>query len=671
MAIQILIVDDEPQFERLVLQRFRRELREGAYQFVFAENGLMALEKIEQYPGINMVLTDINMPVMDGLTFLSKLKEKRPLLKTVVVSAYGDMKNIRNAMNLGAFDFVTKPIDFGDLKITILKTLEEAELIKNAEQARELTLRNEKLQELDQLKSHFFTNISHELRTPLTIITGVAGQLHEDPFKWGRAGIEMIQRNSRRLLDLVNQILDLRKLEAGRMQLQFIQADVLSLCNYIVDSFRFLAESAGIQLHFQPAVQSLYMDYDVDKLLRILSNLLSNAIKHTASGGLVSVSVSEASGPGPQLEIKISDTGCGISADQLPFIFDRFYQGPSPSPLPPSGELGTGVGLSLVNELVLLMHGKIRVESEVGRGTTFTLHLPIRNNAPLSELATPSSVDAKLTLDSATDASVAATTVVPAISDEQLPSLLIVEDNEDVILHLLHCLGNQYQPIIARNGREGIEKALDQIPDIIISDVMMPEKDGFELCEALKTDERTSHIPIVLLTAKVDVDNRIAGLRRGADAYLGKPFDKKELGAVLMQLLQLRAALRERYASLEISTTKNTEEAAYNFSLEDAFVQKARQLVVDHLNDSTFSVQHFCHGLGMSYSVVHRKLSALADRSPALFIRAVRLQQAKSMLGDASRTISEIAYDSGFNDPKYFSRAFSEEFGAPPSTFRN
>ena len=276
MPTQILFVDDEPQFERLIRQRFRTELRSDTYQFTFAENGQEALEIIQQQPDFDMVLTDINMPVMDGLTFLLRLKEMGSLLKVVVVSAYGDMNNIRKAMNFGAFDFITKHIDFTDLKTTIAKTLAEVALIEQAKKAEELAIKNEKLVELSKMKSHFFTNISHELRTPLTIITGVTDQLQEDPSRLGKVGIEMIQRNSNRLLDLINQILDLRKLESGKMALQLVQSDVVILSNYVNDSFSFLAESKGIQLHCLSDEQSVLMDNDPDKLSIVLSNLLSN-----------------------------------------------------------------------------------------------------------------------------------------------------------------------------------------------------------------------------------------------------------------------------------------------------------------------------------------------------------------------------------------------------------
>lgn len=665
MPIKILFVDDEPQFARLINQRFRNELKEGEYELLFAENGQEALDVIDKHDDLSMVLTDINMPIMDGLTFLSKLKERGSLLKVVVVSAYGDMENIRQAMNLGAFDFITKPIDFADLKTTISKTLKEVEFIEKAKQAQSLLIENEKLSTLNKMKSYFFTNISHELRTPLTIITGVTAQLQEDPNRWNKIGLEMIERNSNRLLDLVNQILDLRKLESGKMTLQLVQADVVRLANYMVDSFSILAENKGVQLHLLSDDPSLMMDYDPEKLSRILSNLLSNAIKHTEQGGHVYLLLSSSDGPEPTLRLKVKDTGQGIAEEQLPFIFDRYYQDPD------NNTEGTGVGLSLVKELVKVMDGEIEVESKAKSGTIFTLTLPVQRLAPISEVAIPSNPASNLAIKSAT--ALSATALVSNTNlEEPLPTLLIVEDNEDVAAHLLQCLGDQYQPLIAKNGQEGIEVAQDKIPDIIISDVMMPEKNGFELCETLKNDERTSHIPIVLLTAKADLENRTEGLSKGADAYLSKPFNQKELNVVLGQLLKLRASLRDRYAKMVLDQEEDNQEPSmdFSFSAEDSFVKKAIELIELNLNDSQFSVPVFCKKMGMSYPVIHRKLSALVAKSPALFIRSIRLHHAKKMLSDLDKTISEIAYDTGFTDPKYFSRAFSEEFSSSPSAFR-
>ena len=662
MAKKILAVDDEPQFERLILQRFRKQIREDQFIFIFAQNGVEALEKMAADPSIEMVLTDINMPQMDGLTLLSKLKESYPLLKTVVVSAYGDMGNIRKAMNLGAFDFVTKPIDFTDLNITIEKTLKEADLIAQIEQVKELENKNEKLDELNQLKSHFFTNISHELRTPLTVISGIANQFKSNPEKWDASGLDMIQRNSNQLLDLVNQILDLRKLESGKLERQMTQADIIAFLNFICEAFYYLAEHKKIQLHFLPDSAELIVDYDPDKLLRIISNLLSNAIKHTAERGHVYLMVSRQE---TQLLIKVKDTGTGIPEDKLPFIFDRYFQDDS------SKTEGTGIGLALTRELVKLFGGSIEVESTPGKGSVFSVSLPVQNEAPLETAPAELSNTSQIAIQSST--ALVPITDLTSVQEESesMPTLLIVEDNEDIINYLVSHLNQQYSLSIARNGQEGIDTAISQIPDIIISDVMMPEKDGLELTQTLKTDERTSHIPIVLLTAKSGIESKIAGLHRGADAYLSKPFHEEELTVTLTQLIEQRKRLQARYANLQIKSDQNGDQNTEDhFSIEDSFLLRAKALVEDRMQDNTFSAKDLCRQLGMSYSVLHRKLAAVIGRSPSLFIRSIRLQHAKQLLSSSDATISEIAYDSGFNDPKFFSRVFSAEFGEPPSTFR-
>ena len=657
--VRILVVDDEPQFERLILQRFRNKVRSGEYDFVFAGNGQEALEMIGQDGSITMVLSDINMPVMDGLTLLDRIREIRPLLKTVMVSAYGDMKNIRTAMNLGAFDFVTKPIEFTDLEITIEKTLRETELVRQVEQAKELAERHERLQLIDQLKTQFFTDISHEFRTPLTVISGMIDKIEETPEKWLVKGVGMIRRNSQNLLQLVNQILDLRKLESGAMELRPTQGEVVSYLRYLFESFEAWAESRDLRMHFLGNVPELVMDYDPEKLLRIVSNLLDNAIKFTPEGGQIYLLVDHLEPPG-QLQFRVKDTGVGISADALPGIFERFFQGNDGRPSKPRG--GTGIGLSLCRELVRLMNGEISVESQEGKGTTFTVKLPVLRQAPKAEEAPEAGLSA---LNLPALAGLSDWVQHPDV-DAELPQVLIVEDNPDVAHYLQACLEGLYRLTLATDGEQGIERALEDIPDLILSDVMMPGKDGFELCQILKNDERTSHIPIVLLTAKADVESRIAGLQRGADAYLAKPFDRQELLVRLDKLLELRATLQSRYRSTEALPAADDEGA----NLEDRFVLKLRQAVEENLEDEDFGILQLCKFVGMSRTSLHRKIKALTGRSTSAFIRIVRLERARVLLNTTDLNISQVAYEVGFKDPKYFSSSFKEIFGETPRSAR-
>lgn len=383
---KILIVEDEAGFEVLIRQRFRREIKEGIYSFFFTRNGQEALSFLDMHPDIYIVLSDINMPGMDGLTLLANLRTKRPDIRTVIVSAYGDMPRIRAAMNLGAFDFVTKPFDIEDLKVTIRKTIGELELIRQATKARELEQINEQLRQVDRMKTEFLTNVSHEFRTPVMVINGMADQVLANPDRWLKKGINLIKRNSSRLLDLVNQLLELTQLDDGSVKLNLMRGDVVEYLTQVVEPFYDSAESKNISLSFVPKISRLDMHFDPEKLQRALTNLLSNALKFNSPGGKIQVEIARLESPeliAPPaslsdsmdwLAITVKDTGVGIPADRQPFIFDRFYQVDSSTTR--SGE-GTGLGLALVKELLELMNGRIFVLSEVGEGATFQVALPI------------------------------------------------------------------------------------------------------------------------------------------------------------------------------------------------------------------------------------------------------------------------------------------------------
>ncbi|MEL7120263.1 MAG: ATP-binding protein [Bacteroidota bacterium] len=377
MTAKILVVDDEPQLERLILQRFRRKLRNKECEFIFAGNGLEALDTIAANEDVDIVLSDINMPKMDGLTFIGRLKSTKPTIRTVIVSAYGDMQNIRKAMNLGAYDFVTKPIDFKDLEATIDKTMEELDLLRKAALAEELKHKNEQLKEIDRMKARFFANISHEFRTPLTVITGMIEQIEENSDKWLDRGMRMIKRNSSNMLSLVNQILDLAKLESGKLKLKLMQGDIIAYVKVISESFHALAENRNVRFIVNSQIDELIMDYDPEQLLRVISNLLSNSIKFTPPEGKVELQMAKST-DGTQFFISVTDTGIGIPSDRLPHIFDRFYQVPGESL---RQEQGTGIGLALSKELVKLMEGDISVESEEGKGTSFHIVLPIQKKS--------------------------------------------------------------------------------------------------------------------------------------------------------------------------------------------------------------------------------------------------------------------------------------------------
>ncbi len=540
-----------------------------------------------------------------------------------------------------------------------------------------------RLQELDAVKSRLYTNITHEFRTPLTVILGIADQLDSsgglqpaDPADPANPGglkpAATIRRNSRQLLHLVNQMLDLSKLESGAMKLHLVQGDVVNYLRYLAESFHSLAKSKDIRLHFLTELPELIMDYEPQRLQQVVSNLLSNAFKFTPAGGDVFFNVSAvgASSAKRTLQLIISDTGSGIPAEKLPFVFDRFYQADD---TPTRQSEGTGIGLSLAKELVKLMNGDLSVSSVAGCGAAFTVALPIVQTAEKQALVPGFSGQGLPEEAFFEEGESVFPMPVPQTKDPHASLILLIEDNADVVKYLLTCLPD-YRIEVAQDGEKGIEKALDLVPDLILSDVMMPKKDGFEVCQILKNDERTSHVPIILLTAKAEVESKLAGLERGADAYLPKPFHKEELLVRIRKLLELRQKLQAHYFALatgsqgaDLTNMPNLDTAP----AEDAFVLKLRGIIESRLDDAGFSVEQLCREAAMSRANLFRKLKALTGQSAGDLVRSIRLAKAKQLLReDPSLTIAAVAYDTGFSDPDYFAKVFKEEVGRTPSEWR-
>ncbi len=497
-------------------------------------------------------------------------------------------------------------------------------------------LEYEKLKELDHLKSRFFANISHEFRTPLTLILGPVEHLLSTHPEAGQARqYHLIKRNAQRLLRLINQLLDLSKLDAGKMKLDMRLEDIIPILRGITFSFESLVETKKIRLGFESSLESAVLYFDRDKTEQILTNLISNAVKFTPEGGAVQVNVELAGEENEWLQIEVSDTGPGISEGQLQHIFDRFYQGDEASRI---DEPGTGIGLALTRELVELHQGRITVSSQAGHGARFRIRLPFGKEERPPQVIEAEELDRENTL-------------------------LLVEDNPDMRAFIREILAGSYRVIEAADGQEGAEKAFEFIPDLIISDVMMPRKDGLELCDLLKNDERTSHIPVILLTAKASVESRLAGLERGADDYLSKPFNREELLIRSRNLLELRRRLRVRYANLHPPGPPEDK----SIQMEDAFLQKIRGIVEQHLPDVEFEIDQLARIVGMSRSQLFRKIKALTGQSPSLFIRAIRLHRGRELLQTTGMNVSEVAYEVGFSTPAYFSDAFMEAFGMRPS----
>ncbi|MFC2088477.1 two-component regulator propeller domain-containing protein [Calditrichota bacterium] len=572
----------------------------------------------------------------------------------------------------------------------------------------------EKLREVDKLKTRFFANISHEFRTPLTLIKGPVKQIMDGEFTGNlKQQCKMILRNSDRLLGLINQILDLSKLESGEMKLQVSETNIVKYLKGLVLSFVSLAERKKVSLKFDYRNEEILGYVDIDKLEKIITNLLSNAFKFTSEGGVVEVTVdttavipakagiSDTNGIPHQVrndnsvkgssegftQISISNTGAGIPANQIDKIFDRFYQADDNYK---KDSEGSGIGLALTKELVEVCHGEISVESEkivenetgehppqspFKKGeviTAFTVILPIAKECfKEDEIVETPELDSPLSKGArGMSESTIKTTEVEGIKpkpkiEKSAPLLLIVEDNPDVTSYICSFMENDYRIITAENGKVGLKKTLDKFPDLIISDVMMPEMDGFELCKMVKTDERISHIPVILLTAKADLDSKVDGLEFGADDYVTKPFEARELKIRVKNLIEQRRKLREKFSHL-IDLKPEDISAS---SMDEQLLQRLLAVFEDHIEEPDFTTEELAREVGLSRMHLNRKLQALINLSTHDFIRTLRLQRAAQLLSNASGTVSEIAYKVGFNNLSHFSKAFRKHYGKLPSEF--
>lgn len=531
-----------------------------------------------------------------------------------------------------------------------------------AQQTKIEKLEASKLIEMNEAKNKLFTNITHEFRTPLTIIQGMANLIRGYPDEWLEKGTQKIEVQTKNLLTLVNQMLDLAKLEAGAMHVHIFQSDIISYLKYLTDSFISLARGKNIQLNFIPESRHLMMDFDHEKIMYIVSNLITNAIKFTPNDGTVNIYAGLMPDKN-EFVIKVSDNGPEIPSEHLPFLFDRFFRVEDDLI---AQEVGSGLGLALVKELVKLFGGSVHVSSSKDLGNTFTVILPVTNIAPEKEIFTDNylSPDDFVNVSKATeDRTDQSETVIPATD---LPILLVVEDSQDLKLYLNALLQGHYQLDFASNGKAGLQKAFEHIPDIIVSDIMMPVMDGISMLDALKHDMRTSHIPVILLTAKADIDSRLNGLDNGADDYLAKPFNEAELLIRLRKLLELRKILHQRYASGEqpISAENHT------LNLEDSFIQKIRKVMEESLDDDNFDVHQLCLTAGMSRSQLYRKFKSLTNTSVIDYFWTLRLHKAKILLQTTTMNISEVAIAVGFKNLSHFSKSFKNQFGMNPSTVR-
>ena len=549
--------------------------------------------------------------------------------------------------------------------------LHEAE-IKNKLKLEELEI--QKLHEMDTLKMHFFSNVSHEFRTPLTLIVGPAETLLKSiKDESQKIQVNVIKRNANRLLRLINQLMDFRKIEEAKLEINCEKDDLIHFIKNIVDSFDHEAKEREMNYSFIQMCSSLEAWFDHDKLDKIIYNLLSNAFKFTQDGGSISLSLivdetsAEYSGMNTKriIEIIVKDSGIGIPKESQQKIFDRFYQVKNYLTTQ-----GTGIGLSLTYELVRLHNGNIYLESEPNVGSTFTVILPLwtEENQPPSSTSKPKSN--KLNGYEIIQESTPEVTIRTNNEDKNqnrnfLHHLLIIEDNPDMRLYIKNEFKDIYKITEAHNGRIGIEKALEEIPDAIICDVMMPEFDGYEVCRKLKQDEKTSHIPILILTAKSSEQHTIEGFESGADDYVAKPFSSAILKLRIKSLIESREMLRKKFIKEPFAAIKDFSPSR----TDEALLKKAYAIVEKNLSNPDFEVSDFAYEIGMSRTQLYKKINAIAGQTVREFIRIIRLKKAAELLITTDMNITEIAERVGFGSQSYFTTSFTEYFGINPSKY--
>lgn len=525
---------------------------------------------------------------------------------------------------------------------------------------------NVKLKETDQLRSRFFANVSHEFRTPLSLILAPIEEKLKSPRLAGqdKDDLRLVNRNALRLLDLVNQLLDMSKLEAGKMTLRVREGNLDEFIKVVVASFDSLAESRRISFLKNIKVDKEHAWYDADKLEKIINNVLSNSFKFTEEGGSITLSTF-LSPDSHSVTLQITDTGKGIPEEDLSHIFSPFYQSKISTA---DGQQGTGLGLSLVNELVKLYQGKIDLTSKINQGTSISITLPV----VLEKFPAATEVLTGLSLPEAPQREDMVYVNENTESNEDIESeelypdsILIVEDNPDLRKFMVDSFQNQFTTFHAKNGEEGVALAIEKIPTLIISDVMMPLMDGMGLTQKLKADERTSHIPIILLTAKSDTESRIAGLKTGADDYLAKPFSPEELKVRVINLIQQRKKLAEKFSEKLTMLAEPLREP----TIDDKFILKARAIVEDNMSDTGFGVEKLADEMHLSRTQLFRKLKALASVSPSEFINNIRLQKAAHLIRARADTLTQISYSVGFNEQSYFAKKFRRKFGVSPSEY--
>lgn len=523
----------------------------------------------------------------------------------------------------------------------------------------------DQIQELDRLKTNFFTNISHEFRTPLTlIISPLERYLSESPDipEVQRKRTESIYRNAKQLQKLINQLLDLSKLEAGRLSPEITQSDMVEFVEKITYSFQDLASHRNISLNFSSSSEQIMAYFDGDIIEKIITNLLSNAFKFSKDGGRILVEVLINPADNEKVIIKVSDTGIGIAQQNLRNIFNRFYQVHDKAQ---PQVVGTGVGLALCKELVELHKGEILVGSRLGHGTTFSVHLPIARNAFDVKWIRDNVMLKKEQESLLKNVAQNAKKQIKPTSLADAAIILIAEDNEDLRAYIKEIFVENFQILEADNGKDAFELAQQHLPDIIISDWMMPMMTGVELCENVKTNSKTSHIPVIILTSKSSNESKQVGLETGADDYITKPFNANLLEVRVKNILENRKNLRQLFGK---SPKLKPKEITLNSS-DEHFLERAIRIIEENISNPALDIQFLEEELKMSNMQLYRKLKSLTNLSGNEFIKNVRLKKAVQLLESENYSVSEVAYKVGFNDPSYFTRIFKKEYGKAPSEY--
>lgn len=543
----------------------------------------------------------------------------------------------------------------------------------------ELKRLNEEVLELTHSRLVFFTNISHELRTPLTLIADPVEMLLEDSGIKGKSRelLKMVQRNALALQQLVSNILDFRKIQNGKMELKLYRFDIVKTLTMWVGDFQLTAERKQIRLHLDvdDLKGSHEMIADQEKISRIVFNLLSNALKYTPAGGEIFVSLKD---EGANLRLDVKDTGKGISQDEADKIFERFFQAKGAAS-------GTGIGLALVKSFVELHHGETRVESEPGKGSDFIVVIPREQEGDSQVIHNDVDiVDNSVNASASTGKNVVDESVLQYIDDgdrshgkvQQLvsentnrPTVLVIDDNTDIRQYERTLLQDEYVVLEAADGKEGLAVALKEVPDLVICDVMMPVMDGLELTERLKTNTATSHIPVIMLTAKNLEEHRAEGYEHGADSYITKPFHSKVLLARIENLLRQRQLLKHLYQGVQEAEKEISE--AHLEDRDRQFLKQLQAIIQKNLSDSEFGVEDMGQQIGLSRVQLYRKVKAMTGSSVVDLLRKARLAKARRLLETRSMSVSEVAYEVGFSAPSYFTKCFKEEYGMLPGDVGN